>query len=109
MKIIYNNLIPFNGFSAINLFGIIFIRKDARINDLFEVINHERIHTAQMKETFYIGFYLLYLLEWTVGLFVYKSSIKSYKNISFEKEANANEKDYGYLMKRKMFNFLDYM
>lgn len=28
MKIIYNKLIPFKGFIAINLFGIIFVRKE---------------------------------------------------------------------------------
>lgn len=30
MKIIYNNIIPFPGFAAINLFGVIFARKKYR-------------------------------------------------------------------------------
>lgn len=48
MKIIRNNFIPFPGFKAINLFGILFVRGNATISQ--EVINHESIHTAQMKE-----------------------------------------------------------
>lgn len=30
MKIIYNDIIPFKGYKAINLFGIVFARKSAR-------------------------------------------------------------------------------
>lgn len=49
MKIIYNNIIPFKGFLAINLFGVLFVRGTYR--DLSAtVLNHEKIHTAQMKE-----------------------------------------------------------
>jgi len=44
MKIIYNNIIPFKGFKAINLFGLIFVRRGSK----FGVIDksHEQIHTA---------------------------------------------------------------
>lgn len=67
MKIIYNNFIPFKGFLAINLFGILFVRgTDRDINDV--VLNHERIHTAQMKELNYFFFYIIYLMEWIGGL-----------------------------------------
>ena len=55
MKIIYNNIIPFKGFLAINLFGVLFVRGTYR--DLSAtVLNHEKIHTAQMKELWYIPF-----------------------------------------------------
>lgn len=57
MKIIENSLIPFPGFLAINLFGVIFIRKGGVLSEV--VINHEQIHTAQMKELGYVGFYLI--------------------------------------------------
>ena len=33
MKIIYNNIIPFKGFKCINLFGVLFARKDAMMFD----------------------------------------------------------------------------
>ena len=53
MKIIYNDIIPFKGYKAINLFGIVFARKSARpLSDKNK--NHEAIHTAQMKELLYV-------------------------------------------------------
>ena len=55
MKIIRNKIIPFKGFKAINLFGILFVRGDSKINE--KTINHESIHTAQMKELWYMGFW----------------------------------------------------
>lgn len=30
MKVIYNNIIPFKGYKAINLFGLVFVRKGAK-------------------------------------------------------------------------------
>ena len=61
MKIIRNNYIPFKGFRAINLFGILFVRGNAIINE--RTIRHEAIHTVQMKEMLYVFFYLWYILE----------------------------------------------
>jgi len=56
MRKIYNNIIPFKGFSAVNLFGILFIRKNVILTD--RMINHEEIHTAQMREMLYVPFYI---------------------------------------------------
>lgn len=99
MKIIYNNIIPFNGFLAINLFGILFVRGTYR--DLSAtVLNHEKIHTAQMKELWYIPFYVIYLLEWIVRLFMPGNA---YRNISFEREAYDNEGNMSYLTNRKRY------
>lgn len=93
MKIIYNNIIPIKGFLAINLFGVLFVRGTYRdINAT--VLNHEKIHTAQMKELWYIPFYIIYLLEWIVRLF---KKGNAYRNISFEREAYRNEHDMNYL------------
>lgn len=97
MKIIKNNIIPFKGFSAINLFGVIFARRDLTLYE----INHEKIHTEQMKELLYILFYILYYIEWLYKLFIFKDSKIAYRNISFEKEAYSNERNLKY--KRKHF------
>lgn len=106
MKIIYNNIIPFGRYLAINLFGILFVRKDKKhlLDDT--VINHEQIHTAQMKELLYIGFYIIYLLEW-----LYKAIIKfpfnwhlAYRDISFEKEAFMFEPYEDYLEYRTHYS-----
>lgn len=99
MKIIYNNIIPFKGFLAINLFGVLFVRGTYR--DLSAtVLNHEKIHTVQMKELWYIPFYVIYLLEWVVRLFM---SGNAYRNISFEREAYDNEENMSYLTNRKRY------
>ena len=103
MKVIYNNIIPFKGFQSVNLFGVLFVRSEwiDRIDDVD--INHESIHTAQMKELLYIGFYVAYLVEWLVRWIKERDWKRAYRKISFEKEAYANEKDPDYLGKRRHF------
>jgi len=46
MKIIKNSIIPFKGFKAMNICGILFVRKESasKLTDID--INHEEIHTA---------------------------------------------------------------
>ena len=107
MKTIKNNIIPFKGFRAINLFGILFVRGNARINE--RTIRHETIHTAQMKEMLYIFFYLWYVVEWFVKLIKYRNSYKAYRNISFEREAYNNEDNINYLDGRKIFSWMKYI
>ncbi|HHX12769.1 MAG TPA: hypothetical protein GX731_08090 [Clostridiales bacterium] len=104
MRIIRNNYIPFKGFRAINLFGVLFVRRSAIIND--RTIRHEAIHTAQMKEMLYIFFYLWYVVEWLIRLFMKGNA---YKNISFEREAYDNESDIIYLEQRSRFAWIKYI
>lgn len=52
MKVIYNKFIPFKGYKAINLFGIVFVRKGAKF-DTYDY-NHEHIHLKQMQEMLWI-------------------------------------------------------
>ena len=106
MKIIYNRILPFGKkFYAINLFGVLFAKgKCGSVT-----INHEKIHTAQMKELLYIPFYLLYVLEWLIRLIIYRSNFEAYRNISFEREAYSNERDLSYLSHRPRFAFLKYI
>ncbi len=104
MKIIRNKYIPFQGYKAINLFGILFVRGNARISE--RTIRHEAIHTAQMKEMLYIGFYLWYFIEWLIRLFMKGNA---YRNTSFEREAYSNEKDLRYLDNRKRFAWIKYI
>lgn len=99
----YNNILPIKGFTAINLFGVIFARNEYKpLNRRIQ--NHEAIHTAQMKEMLYVFFYLWYLVEWFVKLFRYGR--KSYENISFEREAYTFQYDYSYLEKRKKYHWI---
>lgn len=106
MKIIYNNIIPFKGFKAMNLFGVLFVRNDIKTPMSDIDINHESIHSEQYKELLWIPFLILYGLEWFIKLFYYFDSHKAYRNISFEREAYNNEKDLTYLENRKRYNWL---
>ena len=98
MLTIKNNLIPLRNFAAMNLFGIIFIRKDnwskhnKKKRDI--ILNHEKIHTKQQIELLFIGFFIVYFFEWI---------FKGYRHISFEKEAYENDRDLEYLRKRKHY------
>lgn len=104
MKVIKNNLIPLKGFLAINLFGILFVRDNAEISE--RTIRHESIHTRQMQELLYIVFYLIYIIEWFVRLFMIGNA---YRNISFEKEAYENQYNESYLKERKSFAWAKYL
>ena len=101
MKIIYNKLIPFPGYKYINLFGILFARSKYGIKETD--IQHEEIHTAQMKELLYIFFYIIYFFEWIIRFFKCWSGHKAYRNISFEKEAYNNQSTPNYLQTRKHY------
>lgn len=126
MKIIRNNIIPFTGYKCINLFGILFARKKARIDKT--TLNHESIHSAQIAEVmiasvpfalllwlftnvwlgillFIASYYLWYVFEWLIRL----PKGNAYKNISFEREAYDNENYSDYLKERRLFAFLDYL
>jgi len=104
MKVIYNSILPVNGFSAINLFGVLFVRKGVVVND--RLLNHESIHTAQMREMLFVLFYIWYVIEWLLKLFKY--GLNSYYHISFEREAYQHEADFSYLKGRKMFAWLNF-
>lgn len=106
MKIIYNKYIPFDGYIAMNLFGVFFVREEYKGRIKPKVLNHESIHTEQMKELLYVPFYILYILEWLIKLFIYFSPTKAYRNISFEREAYDNELNFQYIETRKRYTWL---
>lgn len=98
MILFKNKYIPVKGFTAMAVFPFIFIRKDRTINR--HILNHEKIHFAQQKELWFIGFYLLYLYYWVK---------KGYKNIPFEREAKLHQKDTQYLLNRKKYHWRTYV
>ena len=126
MKKVYNNFIPFKGFKALTIWPFMFIRKDATISDVN--MNHEKIHAAQQKEmnivvfvlllfAAFVGlfplwrvictpfvYFVLYGIEYVIRLFMYGfDKDKAYINISFEREAYANQYNFDYLSTRKAF------
>ena len=102
MKIIRNRILPLGrGMTAINLFGIIFAKRELSIVDR----NHEYIHTLQQRELLWVGFYVLYLLEWCVRLIQTRSWLRAYFSISFEREAYRHQYDLQYARHRPRFGW----
>lgn len=89
------------GFLAINLCGVIFTKEPLTAVEL----NHELIHTAQQRELLYLGFYLWYVVEWAVLTLKYRSYMKGYYHIRFEKEAYNHQYDLGYMARRRHFHY----
>jgi len=107
MKIIYSKNLPPKDFGAINLFGLIIVRKDyGKLTDAEK--NHELIHTRQMLEMLIIFFYLSYIIEWLIRLIQYRDRLKAYENISYEREAYGCMHNLTYLKDRQMFSFRQY-
>ncbi len=104
MIIIRNRYMPLPGFSAINICGVLFCRPGTYITT--RLLNHERIHTAQIIEMGVVFFYLWYVVEWLVRLFHHGNA---YMNISFEREAYSNERDLNYLKDRHHFAWRHYL
>ena len=129
MKKIVNNILPFKGFVAFTSWPFIFVRKDEEAKFDKVASNHESIHGEQQIEMVVIGLLLAlvvflitlslwslllipiyfwwYLIEWLLRS-VFGSG-NAYRNISFEREAYANEKDLYYIHERDMFAWIGYM
>ena len=130
MIIIKNKIIPFEGYSTINLFGILFTKME---NLSKTTINHESIHTQQILELFIssllllfflclvfnlnflwlllspCSFYIWYIIEYLIIRFKHKRQKNAYHDISFEEEAYNNESNLKYLDNRKHFAWLKYL
>lgn len=98
MKIIKTKNFPPGIYKCINLFGFLFTKSD-RLTE--RDINHEGIHTDQMEEMLYIGFYLWYSIEFLIKLLITFNWKRACYSISFEQEAYENERNLEYLNQRK--------
>lgn len=130
MIIIKNNFIPFGNYSTINLFGLLFTKRDSLRDD---IINHEKIHSTQILELAIVGvltillltfifnisywylllggslFYIWYVMEYMFVRFFHKKQNNAYHDISLEEEAYNNEDDLNYLDNRKWFAWVKYL
>lgn len=106
--IIVSKLLVRKGFMGMTLWPFIIVREKAHC-DRPVFLNHERIHLRQQIEMLVIFFYLWYGLEYLVRLLQYKKRFEAYKNLSFEREAYAHEKDPQYLNRRPFWRFLHYL
>ena len=104
MKIIRNPLLPPRRFEAINLFGMLFCRQNTVLTK--RLIQHESIHTQQMRDMLFFAFYLWYLGEWIVRI---PMKSNAYLNISFEREAYQHMDDEDYLQNRRPYAWIKYL
>ncbi len=100
-------LIP-KGFRGITFFPFVFLA-DKKDKSHKVLMNHERIHIKQQLELVIAFFFIWYLFEFLIRWVQYKNRREAYYNISFEREAYANEKDLDYVKKRPFLRFLQYI
>ena len=106
MKIIYQNILPPRGFSAMQFCGIILARTECKpISE--RTINHEKIHAAQAYDfkipvLRWVIYYVVYLYQWAhVGF--------DYMENPMELEAYDNERNLDYLETRVPFAWKQYI
>lgn len=93
---------------AMAIWPFIFVKNhEIKLNSV--MINHEKIHFKQQIELLWIPFFLWYMTEFWIRLLQYRNWDKAYRNISFEREAYANETDMTYLKKKKLWSFWGYL
>ena len=108
MILIVSRVLLRNKFNGMVLWPFVILKKKSLKNDLV-FLNHERIHLKQQAQLLVLFFYLWYGLEFLFRIIQYKNRYKAYRNISFEREAYAHEKDLDYLKKRSFWKFLKYL
>lgn len=73
------------------------------------LLNHERIHLRQQLELGILPFYIWYGLEYLIRRFQHRDHYTAYRNISFEREAFANDQNLAYLKNRPFWQFGKYL
>jgi len=109
MKVVFNRSVPLRGYIAMTLWPFVFVRSENRRLYDAATENHEAIHGEQQKEMLVLPFLLWYGMEWLVRLLCSGDARKAYRDVSFEREARANEKDMEYIGKRKRYAWTGYL
>ena len=91
--------------SGITLGPFIFVRGagDERL------INHEKIHIHQQYELLFLGFWILYLTFWLIGLVKRRDWYSAYVNNPFEIEAYSHDQDPTYLNGRRAYAWVSHI
>ena len=108
MFLIVNKYLVPKGYRGLAVFPFVFVKYRAdKENMVF--LNHEKIHFRQQLELLVVLFFIWYFIEYLFRLIQYKNADLAYRNISFEREAYANELNLAYLRKRSFLRFLNYL
>ena len=105
--IVAKYLIP-KGFSGLTIFPFIFLKEEKDVSNPV-MMQHEKIHIRQQMELLILPFFIWYGIEYFIRILQYKNKHLAYRNISFEREAYANESQNNFLQKRRFWNFLKYL
>lgn len=105
--IVAKYLIP-KGFAGLTLFPFIILKQKIDVSNPI-MIQHEKIHIRQQLEMLILPFFIWYGIEYLIRILQYKHKHLAYRNISFEREAYANESQKDFLQKRRFWNFLKYL
>jgi hypothetical protein len=99
-------LIP-KGYRGMTVFPFVVVGTAADREDAV-LVNHERIHLRQQLELLILPFFVWYGIDFLVKWLRYRDWNAAYRNIIFEREAYANEKDPDYLKSRSFWKFMEY-
>jgi hypothetical protein len=105
MILINKYLIP-DGYNSVAIYPFI-ILKDEVLRYNQTLINHNKIHLAQQKELWVVGYFILYFLNWIFNI-VFEPCSTS-EHIIFEQEANEYQNYLPYLENRRKFNWTQYV
>jgi len=105
--IVTKYLIP-KGYNGLTLFPFVMIRSDFDKGNKV-LVNHEKIHIKQQIQMLVLPFLIWYMLEFLFRWIQFKDKSKAYRNISFEREAYANEQNLNYIEEMPFWSFLKYL
>ncbi len=94
---------------ALAIFPFIILRRDLPEGiGPKAIIRHEKIHLRQQRELLVAPFYIWYAASYILGRLRGKGHLEAYRDIRFEREAEANMDDEEYLARRRPRAFLRY-
>lgn len=105
--IVTKYLIP-KGYNGLTLFPFVMIRNDFDKKNKV-LINHEKIHIKQQKQLLVLPFLIWYIVEFLFRWMQFRDKNVAYRNISFEREAYANEQNLNYVKEMSFWSFLNYL
>lgn len=94
--------------TAMALFPFMLFKDRKTVGNL-NLVNHEKIHFYQQLELLLIPFYVFYVLNYLINLLKFRNHHKAYLNISFEKEAYANDQNLNYLKNRRLYAWIKHL
>jgi len=104
---IYTRRKIFNYYTGLSFFVFVWISRLEK--DEVRLMRHELIHFRQQLEMLFVFHWLFYLAFYLIARAKGHCHYIAYRHNPFELEAFGNDQDTGYLNKRKLFAWTDYL